>query len=685
MSRFVILFGAYFSFLLIMGGFIFYPTHLLETLRLKTEDTLFAVRSALSLSPRAPDEIVIVAIDDRSVHKIGRWPWNRHLLAKLIDNLDGAKLVALDIVFSEYQDKDADEHLAHSIKRHGRVVAGFFGRNDSKITLSVEAFDQLSISEYRNYTTVGNRLGISEVNSLNVNVEPILSAPMASAPFNATPDRDGLYRSYPIGTLYHGAYFCNLALQSWRYATGRDFEMTITEDGIKSFTEGNRTFTPISGQSLALNYYDSKSIKMISAIDVLEGRATEILKEKVVFLGVTEIGIYDMRPTPVDSVTPGVWLHYTAYGNMIDGSFLKQIPYINYFGSILLALGSFGLFWISKVRTRLLGYSSLFFGWLIFSTWMFIFKITIVALFYPLLTLLLLIAINEFLNIAFSESRIKDLRKAFSSYVSIELLDLITANPSMLKLGGEKKEITILFSDIRNFTSLSESMEPESLLSLLNSFLDPMTKEILKHGGMMDKYIGDAIMALYNVPLDQLEHEKAASRSALALMEVLARINREFHIHLDIGIGIHTGDAIIGNIGSQIRFDYTAIGDSVNLASRLEGLTKSYRANIILSENTANKLDETFLLRPLDKVRVKGKQESVFIYELMSLTSKNIDLVKRFKEALELYFSGDFTAALGIFNELMDDGPSEVMAKRCKHLSSNPPMEWDGSWTMTTK
>jgi adenylate cyclase len=228
-------------------------------------------------------------------------------------------------------------------------------------------------------------------------------------------------------------------------------------------------------------------------------------------------------------------------------------------------------------------------------------------------------------------------------------------------------------------------MEPESLLSLLNSFLDPMTKEILKHGGMMDKYIGDAIMALYNVPLDQLEHEKAASRSALALMEVLARINREFHIHLDIGIGIHTGDAIIGNIGSQIRFDYTAIGDSVNLASRLEGLTKSYRANIVLSENTANKLDETFLLRPLDKVRVKGKQESVFIYELMSLTSKNIDLVKRFKEALELYFSGDFTAALGIFNELMDDGPSEVMAKRCKHLSSNPPMEWDGSWTMTTK
>ena len=635
MRRFVVLFGAYFSILLIVAGLIFYPIHLLETLRLKTEDALFGIRSSLGLSPQAPNGIVIVAIDDRSIYKMGRWPWNRHLIAKLIDGLDSARLVALDIVFAEYQDKDADEHLAQSIGRHGRVVAGFFGRNDSEITLSPRAFDQLSISEYRNYTAVGNRLGVSEASSLNVNIEPILSAPMASAPFNASPDRDGLYRNYPIGTLYNGVYFCNLALQSWRYATGKDFEMTIAEDGIKNFTEGDRSFTPIGGQSLALNYYDSSSIKMISAIDVLEGRADEMLKGKVVFLGVTEIGIYDMRPTPVDSVTPGVWLHYTAYGNMIDGSFLKQIPYLNYFGSILFALGSFVLFWISKVRTRLLGYSSLFFGWLIFSIWMFVFETTMVALFYPFLTLFMVIAINEFVNLAFSESRIKDLRKAFSSYVSTELLDLITANPSMLKLGGEKKEITILFSDIRNFTSLSESMEPELLLSLLNSFLDPMTKEILKHGGMMDKYIGDAIMALYNVPLDQLEHEKAASRSALSLMEVLARINREFQIDLDIGIGIHTGDAIIGNIGSQIRFDYTAIGDSVNLASRLEGLTKSYRAHIILSENTANKLDETFLLRPLDKVRVKGKQDSVFIYELMSLTSDNIELVKKFKEALE--------------------------------------------------
>jgi adenylate cyclase len=685
MSRLKLLALSYLLALSAMAWMLSYPLHFLDTLRLKTEDVLFDIRQGLGYAPKAPEDMVIVAIDDASVHHLGRWPWDRNLMAALIDRMSGAKLVALDIVFSEPQNPQADAALAQSIRNHGSIIAGFIGRNDSEFTLTPEALDQLSISEYQGYRATGETLGVSAMKSLNVNVSPILSAPLASAPFTAIPDSDGLYRNYPIGTMYEGLMFCNLALQSFRYATQREIEMTISPERIFDIREGERVFVPINGQFLALNYYDPASTKVISAKEVLEGRAAEAIQDKVVFLGVTEMGIYDMRPTPISSVTPGVLLHYTAYGNLIEGSFLRHYPYASWIASGVLLLLTLGMFRVNRIRWRLAGYLLIVAGWMGLSIWLFIDHATVLPLFYPLVAFLLGVMINESITLFFSEARIKDLRKAFSSYVSPELLELITAHPDMLSLGGEKKEITILFSDIRNFTSLSESMAPDKLLSLLNTLLDPMTEEVLRHGGMMDKYIGDAIMALYNVPLDQNDHEKAAALSALSLMQVLHRLNRELNLSLDIGIGIHTGEAIIGNVGSKNRFDYTAIGDSVNLASRLEGLTKSYHAHIILSETLARKLDETFLLRPLDRVRVKGKHNAVMIYELLEMSDENRRIAESFATALQHYFEGDFQSAYSAFSALLPDGPSTLMVERCTHLIATPPQSWDGIWTMTTK
>lgn len=685
MQRFKIVFLLYVAIALFIGSAILHPTNFMESLRLKTEDSLLTIRHALGQSSKAPDGVVIVAIDNRSVHQIGRWPWDRTILARLIDQLHSAKLVAVDIVFAEPQNPQADTILAKAISNHGRVIAGFFSRNDTNITLSAEALDELSISEYRGYTLSGDGLGVSSMPALDVNVPPILSSPLASAPFNASPDRDGLYRNYPIGSLYHGLFFCNLALQSWRYATQKEITMTISPQRIETLSEGNRTFTPINGQALALNYYDNSSIKVISAIDILEGRNLEAIKDKVVFLGVTEMGIYDMRPTPVSSVTPGTWLHYTAYGNMIDGSFLRQIPNASMIGSGLLGLVAFGLFWFSRFRYRFYAYLSLSIGWFAISIWFYLTQQTLIPLFYPLVTLLSAIIANESIAHIFAEARMKELRKAFSNYVSPEILELITANPDRLQLGGEKKEITILFSDIRNFTSLSETMSPDKLLALLNEFLGPMTEEVLKHGGMLDKYIGDAIMALYNVPLDQHNHEDAAASSALALMDVLYSINQKLNLDLDIGIGIHTGHAVIGNVGSQSRFDYTAVGDSVNLASRLEGLTKMYNAHIIISENTAVNLSSQFVTRPLDKVKVKGKNNAVLIYELLKATKENKSIAEKFSKGLDCYFEGDFNNASEIFESLLPDGPSSVFLERCKLLSQNPIAIWDGVWTMEQK
>ncbi|MEF3192295.1 MAG: adenylate/guanylate cyclase domain-containing protein [Campylobacterales bacterium] len=685
MKRIGVLVVAYLAITLLISQFIIHPLHLLETLRLKSEDGLLIAREALGLAPRAPEEIVIVAIDDLSIHKIGRWPWDRRIMADLFDKLRPAKLVAVDIVFAEPQSPEADARLAEAIASHGRVIAGFFGRNDSNITLSADALDELAISEYRGYTATGESLGVASMRSLNVNVPPILSSPLASAPFNAEPDSDGLYRNYPIGYLYQGLFFLNLALQSWRYATGYEINMTITPEKIVEVSEGNRTFTPVNGRFLALNYYHPASIKTVSAVDILEGKNIDAIRNKVVFLGVTEIGIYDMRPTPINSVTPGVWLHYTAYGNMIEGSFLRHLPYATPLGSLLLGTLVLALFGRARFRERAAGYMALLLGWIGGAVWLFCSYATVLPLFYPLLTLILAVIANESVHLFFSEARIKELRKAFASYVSPEILDLITANPDTLKLGGEKKEITILFSDIRNFTTLSESMPPEQLLALLNDFLDPMTEEILKEHGMLDKYIGDAIMALYNVPLDQLDHAAAAARSALALMRVLHTQNEKLGTTLDIGVGIHTGEAVIGNVGSKTRFDYTAIGDAVNLASRLEGLTKSYHAHIIISDATARQLGDGFVLRPLDRVRVKGKNDAVVIHELLPDTPENRHLAKAFAQALEYYFAGKFQEALKAFEALEPDGPSSLFAERCRHLLAKPPAIWDGIWTMTTK
>ncbi len=685
MSRISIIVLSYLGVFLVTALLLWHPTHLLDTLRLKSEDSVVNFRQAFGLALHPPKGVVIVAIDDQSVHKLGRWPWDRRVMANLFDKLSPAKLVAVDIVFAEPQDQEADAILADSIARNGKIVAGFFGRNDSNITLSPEALDELSISEFRNYTATGESLGIASMRSLNVNVPPILSSPLASAPFNAEPDSDGLYRNYPIGYLYHGLFFCNLALQSWRYATNREISMTVSPQKIETFSEGNRSFTPIDGRFLALNYYDSSFVKIVSAVDVLEGRATEEIKDKVVFLGATEIGIYDMRPTPISSLTPGILLHYTAYANMLDGNFLKKYPYITGIGTSALLICSFLLFWIARFRGRALGYGMLLFGWTFSSFYLMIGHNIVLPLFYPLLFLIIGIIVNESINLFYSEARIKELRKAFSSYVSPELLELISANPDILKLGGEKKEITILFSDIRKFTSLSESMAPDKLLALLNSLLGPMTEEVLRHGGMLDKYIGDAIMALYNVPLNQPNHEAQAARSALAIIEVLHRLNSEKNINLDIGIGIHTGEAIIGNVGSENRFDYTAIGDSVNLSSRLEGLTKMYHAHIIISDSTAQKLDDSFLIRPLDRVRVKGKDNMVIIHELLVSSEENKIIVTKFTDAIEMYYKGDFSVAMEMFDALLPDGPSEIFKERCTNLISMPPLNWDGIWTMVDK
>ncbi|MBP9561425.1 MAG: adenylate/guanylate cyclase domain-containing protein [Syntrophorhabdaceae bacterium] len=317
---------------------------------------------------------------------------------------------------------------------------------------------------------------------------------------------------------------------------------------------------------------------------------------------------------------------------------------------------------------------------------------------YPILSISITYLCSEAYKNLIEERHSRFLKKAFSSYVSPALVGQIIKNPDMLKLGGEKRKISVLFSDIRSFTTISERLSPEELVLLLNKYMGPMTDILLAKKGTLDKYIGDAIMAIYNAPINVEDHSIMACETALDMLDKLKEINEGFKkrglIELDIGIGINTGDAIVGNMGSDVRFDYTAIGDTVNLASRLEGLNKVYRTHIIVSEFTREhvmelmgKENKRFYFRELDLIRVKGKEKPVKIYELLKEADQN--LLDEFTAALNLYRKCEFEKAKEIFRWVYEqhrDPTSTVFMERCDEFIENPhPGEWDGVYVAKSK
>ncbi len=658
----------------------------LEQVNLKFEDSKFYVRDFLKLSPKPFKDLVVVAIDEKSINELGRWPWSRKTLGEIIERMCGAKVIALDIVFSEPTDED--QYLAKAIRKCSNVVLGFFLRNKATQDIPPSYFDILTDSEFLNYEVVSKEVGILELPYAEVSVEPILSSAYFNAPFNTQPDLDGIFRNYTIAYAYKGSLFLTLAFQTLRLYKKKDFFAILDRGGFKKLIFEDKEIPVYRGNFIKLNFYPR--VRKVSSVDVLRGKVD--LKGKIVLVGVTEIGIYDVRPTPVNPITPGVFLHYTALSNLIKGDFLYEHQNLNRLFTLLLPLLAFLLSLLRSFHLRLSLHTLVLTSFVSLCYFLF-FKNQILNLFYPLLGFSLSFLTFEGLNLLITERRVNELRRAFSSYVSPKLLEIIVKNPEKLKLGGEKREVSVLFSDVRNFTTISENLEPERLVSLLNRLLDPLTQVILSEGGMLDKYIGDAIMALFNAPVDLEEHPTRAVRSALRMVEELERLNRgfkrEFGLTLNIGIGINTGLAVVGNMGSRLRFDYTAIGDTVNLASRLEGLNRIYGTRIIISQYTREKLKGGFLVRLLDLVAVKGKRRPVFIYEVMSKKdARGREIKNLFEEAFHLYLRGEFERGYKIFKRLYEefrDPPSGVFLKRCEELMKVRPKNWKGIYVLTTK
>ena len=618
--------------------------------QLKLSDNLYGGKKAIN-------SIVIVAIDDKSMQEIGRWPWQREKFTEFFKKVNNSKIIVTDVAFFENYSEIADKELGQAIKDNGRVI----------LAMEYTGFER------QNGKIIGTEFMLP--------IEPLRNSAKELAYINILTDSDGTTR----------AILWNLSREYSSFAYS----------GYKNYFEKEIYY---DSERFLINFIDKPgSFQTVSFSDVINNRTNlEFFKDKLILIGATSPDLHDdyFVPTSYGKAMPGVEIHANAIQTIINKDFLKEQPkfsviLIIFIFSIIVSLFLYKTkIWIASVSSFVL-----LLGYIVLAIKIFDYGI-IMNLVYPIITVIFTFIPIVSSFYLFEEKQKRKIKNAFSKYVSNTLVEQIVKNPDKLKLGGEKKEITVFFSDIRGFTTISEKLKPEQLVHILNEYLTAMTNIIMGNNGLVDKYIGDAIMALWNVPLDEKRHAELACLASLDMKSKLIELNHKWHEEnpelkdkLNIGIGLNTGEAIIGNVGSEDRFDYTAIGDCVNLASRIEGLNKNYGTNTIISENTLKALKEIkdkFVFRELDYVAVKGKKEPIKIYELICLLSElneeNKEMIQNFEQGLKLYREKKFEKALEFFKKNEDDEPSKIFIERCKYFKQNPPEEnWDFVWTMKEK
>jgi len=609
--------------------------------------------------PRSPNpNIVIISIDDRSISTIGRFPWDRSVYAKLLDKLSSndskPASIGIDISFLEKSQESEDNKLAEAIKKNGNVVLAAEINSDNQILLPIE-----NIAKDGNY-------GIA----------------------NTRADSDGVTRFAKLkatsvdGTSYKG----------FAYQTSKVYLKNTGKPS--SFLEG----LPSRFPDMRINFTGGpNSYKIYSFADVLNGPIdSRVFKDKIVLIGATAADLHDNQITPTSGDTPmsGVEIQANTIQTILNEKFLsdetKITTLITFFAISIVSSSVFillpiipmtiacFLFLVSYILYTILSFDA---GY-------------IRNIVYPILAILLA-GITNLAYKYFSEFRQRRyIRKAFSYYLSESVLSEILSHPNKLKLGGIRQEISVLFSDVAGFTSISEKMNPDQLAHMLNNYLTRMTNIVFKYNGVLDKYVGDAVMSFWGAPIKIKNHALLACQAALEMYQAVGEIRKDwlrFDVDFDIRIGINTGDMIVGNMGSNQRFDYTLLGDNVNLGSRLEGINKEYGTNIIISESTYLQVKDHVVVRLLDTVAVKGKEKGIKIYELRGMKSAATDweFLKQFEEARTLYHIGNFSESLRLFIKLSKehskDKPTKIFIERLRSLTKEKPQNWDGVFHAKSK
>jgi len=727
---------------LVIALFYFQDLPFLSLLELKTLDLRFVSRGKIPTS----GEVVLVTIDEKSLDELGRWPWPRVRMAELLDALvkHDPKVVGFDIVWSEpdenselrgltaareklkefklthrsfedylgqaIQKADSDRMLAQSIASSRRTILGYFfhfwGEEGGYAKKKPPAdFPPLSTFNLVKFTSKeAQTVPLFEANAVEANIPIIADAAGGAGYFNIFPDRDGTVRWVPLVIKFKDRHYCALSLAVLqKFLDDLPLTLRIAEFGVEEIRLGDVPIPTNEEGRMLINYRGpQKMFTHYSASDVIHGRVpADALKGKIILVGATAMGIYDIRVTPFDHVFPGLEVHANVIDSILQQQFLHRPNWVALFDLLAIALIGF-ILGISLPRIRALPGALvagvLFGAFILAARFLFQSKGVWVNMTHPLLNLVVIYLGITGYKYMTEEREKKKVRGAFQYYLSPAVVEQVLENPERLQLGGEKKELTVLFSDIRGFTSISERMSPEGLVKFMNEYLTRMTDIVFKHEGLLDKYIGDAIMAIWGAPLDQPDHPRRACATALEMIEALSQLQKKWASEgmpeLNIGVGISTGPMVVGNMGSERRFSYTVMGDSVNLGSRLEGLNKVYGTRIIVSETTWQWVKEEILGRELDAVRVKGKATPVRIYELIAshgqATAEQRALGQDFQSALEAYRRQDWDEALKILQGILDrtrqDAPSRLYIERCQVLKKNPPPpDWDGVFTLTTK
>src|SRR5574341_1746652 len=598
----------------------------LEILENKTLDLRFTLRGKQAPGP----ETLIAAIDEKSINKLGRWPWPRSVWARVVDRLtaEGATVIVFDVFFSEPENVASDDLFQRAIMRSGRVVLPLVfdlaeGYKESGFT--DQKIDFMTPSAYAVIKNTDMPFSPLKAKMVLPTLQRFSAFATSLAHINMISDEDGTLRWEMLSIAYHDDFYAPIGLQAARIYLGLKPE-DLALDYAGAVHLGNITIPTDEFGRMLINYRGpDKTFPIYSISDILDRNLPAgTFTNKIVLIGATAIGIYDLRVTPFSTHMAGIEKHANVVDNVLRGDFIHRtqaavLPLIFLFAIMLgVSLPRLG------AGTGAALFLALFGGYLGAVYYLFTAKGIWFNLVYPASALFFGYTSQTAYRFFMEERRARDIRRMFSSYVSKRIVDELIRDPSEAKLGGARKEITVLFSDIRGFTSFSEKHQPEEVVSLLNEYLGAMTDIVFEHEGTLDKFVGDAIMAPWGAPVGQEDHAELACKCALAMITKLKELQKKWvsegKYAIDIGIGINTGDMVVGNMGAPgKKMDYTVIGDNVNLGARLEGLTRQYNNHIIISESTYAKVEHIVEAKELGTVTVKGKQLPVLIYDLVGL------------------------------------------------------------------
>lgn len=687
--------------------------HAYTTIDDSMRDYLFRFRGHIPTT----GNVIIIDIDEKSLAALGQWPWSRDKIAQILHNLTnaGVGIVGFDIVFAERDNSSPAKVLKElgmptdNVPDYDKIFAQAVAETPTILgyTFLLER-DNMPLAPSPSVPVIFIEKGKGEAEFLLQPYRPILNIQMvqesaySSGFFNMVPDDDGFVRSVPLAMKYDGSILPSLSLEMIRIASQqKKVSIVYDETGIAGFEMGERSIPTDRYGRIFVNYRGpGKTFPYLSAVDIYNNTFDPAkVAGKFALIGTSASGLLDLRTIPFDSAYPGVESHANIIDNILVGDLISKPSWVSGVDItiiILLALLLSAVFaFTSALWSLIIGIGTA--AALLYADYYMLFhKGTILSILFPM-TALFMVFILSLVVSYFLETRQKELIKSkFARKVSPAVVEKLMESPDSMILDGQEREISIFFSDIRGFTTLSEAMgSPKRLVSLLNRYMTPMTDIIVRHSGTVDKFIGDAIMAYWNAPGDVAEHPDEAVAAAVEQIEALGALNAELAAEgippIDIGIGINTGLATVGEMGSSGRADYTIIGDPVNLASRLEGLNKPYGSHIIISEFTKEKLTRPYIIRDLDLVRVKGKNEPVGIYQVLGRgepTAEQAQMLTHYHEALALYRNSFFEQAKEHFEALeaqIHDKLFGVYIERCQHFIDNPPENFDGVFTFTTK